>query len=250
MNPLRYLRLVFPALVFAGLAAAFTMRSNSTSARLTRIALLGIFLVSWPPVAWVVMWTLEAPYVDTLNPPFDAQAIVVLSGDFRPREAREPYLVPGPSTVTRCRRAAWLFHNWKQSDILVCAATVGVEPGNAEPAMEMSRLLQGWGVPKERILLETRGTSTYLQAVRAGELLRGRGISKVVVVTEAYHMARSLGSFRKTGMQAEASACGFRSFHGAYGVADFLPNPAAIGDIERAIREWTALAVYRLQGKI
>jgi uncharacterized SAM-binding protein YcdF (DUF218 family) len=114
----------------------------------------------------------------------------------------------------------------------------------------MRELLTGWGVPRERILLESEGTSTHEEAVECARILRARGQRKVVLVTEAFHMRRAAGSFRKQGIEVIEAPCGFRSTPVLLTPFHFLPGSGAIDSIEGAIRELGVLGYYKVTGRM
>ena len=48
----------------------------------------------------------------------------------------------------------------------------------------MAMLLEEWGVPKERILREVESRNTFENATNSLELMRKRGIGRVLLVTD------------------------------------------------------------------
>lgn len=246
---MRYLKLVFPALVLTTWAIAFYQRRNGRAARSLLLAATLLVACTLPPVAWVLNRTLEWEYVDGGHPAGDAQAIVVLSGGGWAAQPRQPYEMLGESTVLRCRHGAWVYHNWKATEVVVSGPRFSRAPQDRPISEAMAELLTGWGVPRERIVLESEGTSTAQEAALCARLLKSRGISRVVLVTEAFHMRRAAGSFRKQGIDVVAAPCGFRSTPQLQTPFQFLPGSGAIDDTEGAIREWAVLCYYKLTGK-
>ncbi len=62
------------------------------------------------------------------------------------------------------------------------------------------------GVPAEDCVLEEESRTTWENALRVAPLLRARGASKVLVVTDAYHLFRALRCFWSQGVKAEGAA--------------------------------------------
>jgi uncharacterized SAM-binding protein YcdF (DUF218 family) len=76
--------------------------------------------------------------------------------------------------------------------------------------------------------------------------LRVQGITRVALVTEAYHMLRAEGAFRKAGIEVIAAPTGFRAADFQGRPSDFLPNHKAIQYSDEALREWVAIAWYSI----
>jgi uncharacterized SAM-binding protein YcdF (DUF218 family) len=247
---MRYLKLVFPALLITTWGIAFIQRKNGRAARALCLTATLLLASTWPPVGWILNRALEWEYVDGIRPVSDAEAIVVLSGGGWAAQPRQPYEMLSESTVLRCRHGAWVYHNWKGAQIVVSGPRFSRAPQDRPVSEAMRGLLTGWGVPRERILLESEGTSTHEEAVQCARMLKGRGISRVVLVTEAFHMRRAAGSFRKQGMDVDEAPCGFRSTPVLRTVFQFLPGSGAIDSTEGAIRELAAGVYYKVMGKM
>ena len=111
-----------------------------------------------------------------------------------------------------------------------------------------ARLLQSFGIARERILLEGRSRNTFENAVYAKEVARPQPAERWLLITSAYHMPRAMGVFRKAGFAAEAYPVDWRT----RGNADMWRPFATVGDglrrTDTAIREWVGLVAYWLAG--
>jgi uncharacterized SAM-binding protein YcdF (DUF218 family) len=71
----------------------------------------------------------------------------------------------------------------------------------ARPEAEVMRVLAlGYGAPEAALLLETRSRDTIENALCTAALLRRDGLSRVVVVTDRYHLPRARLLFRHAGL--------------------------------------------------
>jgi uncharacterized SAM-binding protein YcdF (DUF218 family) len=189
---------------------------------------------------------LECWYVPRALPAGDAQAIVVLSADVRPPLPERPVPLPDNATYERCQYAAWLHKHWRQLPVLACG---GMGPYGGEAfSVAMRRVVEGEGVPPPMIWTEEKSRSTHENAVYGAELLHSRGIRKVVLVTEAYHMPRAERCFRKQGIEVIPAPCGFRKLHLQLGY--LLPGWKAIDEIELTLHESAGLVAYWMRGWI
>ena len=57
------------------------------------------------------------------------------------------------------------------------------------------------GVPAEAIWLQTESRNTYEDAVYSARLLKDKGVRRILLVTSAWHMPRSLGLFQAQGLE-------------------------------------------------
>lgn len=104
------------------------------------------------------------------------------------------------------------------------------------------------GIDEADLIVEDRSRTTHENAVECRRILESRRIRKVVLVTDATHMLRALGCFRKQGIEAVPSACAHRATQFPWGLSDFLPSVNAVPNHELVLHEWLGLAWYWLRG--
>ena len=152
------------------------------------------------------------------------------------------------STGIRCRHAAWLYtHGW-QVPIMTSGGPAGQ---GMNYAVLMESVLRKEGVPPEAIWKEGASSSTYESARNVAGLLLPKGIRRIVLVTEAYHMPRAAALFRRAGFDVVASPCSFRTkeFRGDW--QDWLLlSPRYSYMCESVIHEWLALAWSKVRGRL
>ena len=190
------------------------------------------------PAGALGVWTLERGYPQERLPGRDAQAMVVLASNFYAPNPPRPRSVPGWSTYLRCRHAAWLYREGWRMPVVAS----GGRQGDRVMAEIMRDALVAEGVPRESIWLEGESNSTQENAVFRAKLLLPRGIRRIVLVTEAYHMLRAERYFRKAGLEVEPAPCAYRSaeFDGRW--EQWIPNARCDQINENTLHEWLALA--------
>lgn len=248
-NGVRYLKLFYPLLVLAILWYAWKLPRGERCRKYVLTAALGLFIWSWFPVAWLNTYFLERPYRQASSAP-SVDAIVVLSGAAAAPTPPFPYGVLLESTVRRTRQAAHLAEQLPDTPVMACGPEFSGAPRHESVAHEMAELLVGWGVQPERIWLEEVGVSTASQSVEAAKILRARGVKKILLVTDAFHMRRAAACFRKAGFETFAAPSHIHSQSNMPRLADFLPSTSAVALNEEAMREWLALTVYKIRGVI
>jgi len=247
-NAVRYLKLIYPALLLAAAWGAWRLPRQG-SRRVVVLSLGALLALSWMPFSWLNNYLLEAPYRDIVAAPA-ADAIVVLSGASEPPSDRFPYTLALESTVRRTRYAAALALERPETPVLACGPGRDDDPSASSVAFEMGELLAGWGVERERIWLEEVGVSTASQSAEAAAILRAKGVRRILLVTDAFHMRRAEGCFRKQGFETYAAPSQFRARFDLPTLPELLPSPGDVRVNEEAFREWLALAVYKARGVI
>jgi uncharacterized SAM-binding protein YcdF (DUF218 family) len=228
--------LVFLMIGFAGWARIRKSRGSG----LVAIGLAGLFLISWPPVDWLLSRPLVARYSRGLAPMESAQSIVVLASSVSP----PPYSIPDAETYERCTRAAWLHTHGHPLPVLACGGGAPGKP-NSEA---MREILQTSGVPASMIWTERQSRSTHENAVYGAAILREHGFGTIILVTEAQDMLRAERCFRKEGLTVVPYPIAFR--HVGLTLEGWLPTWRVIARNERTLHETLGLAWYWLHGWI
>jgi uncharacterized SAM-binding protein YcdF (DUF218 family) len=230
--------------------------------RLQRLFLalaLGLLLVSsnhW--VARALARSLEWRYLPKKQLP-EAQVIVVLGG------ATQAAVYPRPSVEVngagdRVIYAAHLYRQGKAPHLLLSGGSIdwlspSREPDSA-PAVNMATLLEGMGVPKEAIWLESTSRNTYENAVNSRRILEPLGIRRILLVTSAMHMPRAVGVFERQGFDvipaptdfSITQAGGQSSPSLAAWLLDWIPSVDDLRMTSESIKEYLGILVYGLRG--
>ncbi len=109
---------------------------------------------------------------------------------------------PSPAMRRRVAHAVELFHRGAAASIVV---TGGRTVGTVPEAELMRDLAVAGGVPDTRIVMEPTAMRTLENATRCVEVMRARGWSRPLVVTDRVHLPRSLFAFRAAGIRARGS---------------------------------------------
>ena len=110
---------------------------------------------------------------------------------------------PSPVLTARLDHALDL---WKQGLAPVIVVTGGKRPGDrfTEATASANYLLER-GVPDDKILREVQGTNSWESLAAAARILRERGLSEVILVSDPYHALRIGGIARELGLTAHVS---------------------------------------------
>jgi uncharacterized SAM-binding protein YcdF (DUF218 family) len=100
----------------------------------------------------------------------------------------------------------------------------------------------------QRVALVEDGSNDTLQNAQfTSAQLRERGVTDVVLVTDAVHMPRAVRAFKPTALGIVPAPMRFYS-EAPMLVTDYLPSGEGLGKSQRALRELLGLMFYRLKG--
>jgi uncharacterized SAM-binding protein YcdF (DUF218 family) len=227
-------------------------KKTRISAILSSIALVLLLLSSNDIFSRLLVQSLERQYVPNGELP-TAEAIVILGGATRPKIAPRPWYEVNEAG-DRLLYGALLYKQKKAPLIVVTggrAEWLG-EGGNPE-SEDMAAILELMGVPREAIIQESQSFNTRDNAVNTRQILLQRNIRKVLLVTSALHMPRSMEIFRKIEIESIAAPTDFlagqsRNNKGFAVILDLLPSVDALKNTTNAIKEYIGLLVYQLAG--
>ena len=218
-----------------------------------------IWLFAMPLTSRQLIWGLEERSA-ALTPKAipQADAVVVLGGGLRPKlPPRQAVEVAegGDRLLTGLR----LMRQGKAPLLVTSGARVSFTAADPAPpeALWARDLAIELGLKPSQILLNPGSRTTAEEAQAIGELGRQRGWKRVLLVTSAFHMPRSLATFqRRSGLTVIPVACDYQLADRAhYGrvtpgsfVKDLLPDAEFLYLTTVALKEHVGLLAYRLKG--
>jgi uncharacterized SAM-binding protein YcdF (DUF218 family) len=199
-----------------------------------------LLLLSTPLVSALALRTLET-YPPLPPGPIagDAQAIVLLGGDATPVLAEYGDETVGPMSLERVRYAA----DVQRRSGLPVLVSGGVLAAAKRPVGELMRdvLAKEFRVPVR--WTETASRTTAENASLSAAILRREGVTKVLLVTHAWHMPRAVAAFERAGLVVLAAPTRATSAP-EWRVRNFLPSADALQRSNYALHEWLGRAWY------
>jgi uncharacterized SAM-binding protein YcdF (DUF218 family) len=213
---------------------------------ITGFALL--VLASLPIVAKMNLRLLEVdsalPMTELAQP--SAQAIVILAGGRNP-DAPEYDNVDTVNRLTleRVRYGAWL-HRHTRLPILVTGGNVFDSSRLAEAELMQQVLTEDYKIPAH--WLETNSRNTWENALYTQAILKEAGITRIYLVTQAFHIPRAKMAFEAVGLEVIPAPTGFLSRKNeASSPLDFLPSGSALMTNYYVAHEWLGILWYQLR---
>jgi uncharacterized SAM-binding protein YcdF (DUF218 family) len=249
--PFRYFikNLLLPPGIFL-LLLLFAWWLRHARPRLSRalfvIGLAGMWAMSLPIV---VQWSARG--LENIPPlPQDqwatlaqrADAIVILGSG---RERNDPSWGADIPTGVALERMRYAVRMSKASGLPILV-TGGLHYGEppSEAAIMAESLREDFGVTVRWQEGESR--TTWENATMTAAILQPLGIKRIVVVTQAWHMPRSVWSFEKAGFSVVAAPVGFLSVDNARPFGGWTPESRAIWQSGQLLNEAAGLVAYPL----
>jgi uncharacterized SAM-binding protein YcdF (DUF218 family) len=231
-----------------GVALLLT-RHGRSGRRLVVASLVLLAVLGLSPIGNALIIPLEQRF-----PPWDAArgapaGIIVLGGAISPDISLARNVVALNESAERLAVVAELARRYPDAKILFSGGTGALLYSEGIEADFALRLLQSFGIARERILLDSRSRNTVENAQFSKEIAQPKAGERWLIVTSAYHMPRAVGVFRKASFPVEAYPVDWRT----RGDEDVLRPFFTVGDglrrTDTAVREWVGLAVYWITGK-
>jgi uncharacterized SAM-binding protein YcdF (DUF218 family) len=249
------LKLFYPtSLAVILLVAAAVFRKRKGLSRVCYGLAVALLLVCGNGLIWRgPVRHLERQYLPS-GPLPHADCILILSGGLEWQMPPRPTVEVGEAG-DRLLYGAYLYRQ-RLSPLVIC--TGGIATGGWAPragADEMREFLSLLGLPKEAILTEGASSNTHEHAVNLELLFRDRKIKRVLLVTSAMHMPRSLGVFHKSCPNVEfvPAPTDFRLVDDPgrpwyRELVAFIPTPQNLVGFSEMMHEYVGMAYYRMRG--
>jgi uncharacterized SAM-binding protein YcdF (DUF218 family) len=199
--------------------------------------------------------SLERQYLPLVEPP-QADAIVILGGATRNHEP--PRIMPDLSDRgDRLVYGAKLYQEGAAPKIILTGGRIDWYGGDSSEAESMATILELFDIPRDDMILESRSLNTHDNAIFTKEILEQEQFKKILLVTSAAHMPRSLAIFRRAKIDAIPAPADFmvsdrNLIESRYSkqsrILSLIPTAESLDFTTQALREYIGMFIYRLRG--
>lgn len=237
-------------LIITGLTLVYLRRRHGPLVIAVGTALL--YVVSTQFISQLLVRSLEAPYFKPTELPANCSAIVVLGGCGMPMVP--PRTFPEISEAgDRLLHAARLYKMGIAPRVITSGGiVVGSFRQEVTEGEHNALLLREIGVDSSAIVIEKKARNTADHGPNIAAILDSLHLpKKIILVTSAAHMNRSLAVFRKHGYTVFPAATDFQS--NSYlidNIMDFLPSAWSLSNATSAFYEYYGIVGYKLLGRI
>lgn len=207
------------------------------------LAFVGLF-----PVGAVLGHALESRF-PPWNPARGApDGIIVLGGAIFPELSRQYGQAVLNSDGERIVALVKLARTYPDARIIYSGGDASLRGNMTAETSYVGPLLDGFGIARGRVTLESRSRNTAENAAFSNEIARPKPGERWLLVTSAQHMPRAIGCFRRAGFTVEAYPVAWRSARSP----SYWPGLGVGGNLARldsAATEWIGLIAYWLTGR-
>lgn len=228
-------------LLLAALGLAIQKRRPRAGKALAWTGVVTLLVLCTPYAAWLLERLASDDVLVDLAQARRAQAIVILGGGVR----RAPEF--GGETVSRLalERVRYGARLAKELGLPVLVSGGSVFGGTAEALLMKDALERDFGVPVR--WTESASRDTRENALHSADILKRVGVRRVVLVTHAYHMRRSVAEFAAVGLEPAPAPTDVIAPFGGASPADFLPSARSLYDSYLASHELLGQLAQRLR---
>jgi len=234
----------FTLLVLIAVGLGLVKRNRRVGLSLAWTGFGLLTLSSLPLFGGFLLFSLQGySALDFTSPSFpEAEAIVVLGGDqvVHAPELEGPAV--GPLTLERLRYAARLA---RKSELPVLTSGGHLQAVDRPLAALMADCMRD-DLGVEVRWIEGRSGNTIGNARGSAEILRVEGISRIYLVTHAWHMPRARACFVAQDLEVVCAPMGFRR-RPPLDPGDFMPSAKGLRETSFALYEWLGRAWYELR---
>jgi uncharacterized SAM-binding protein YcdF (DUF218 family) len=173
--------------------------------------------------------------------------IIVLGGSIAAELSAARGMAVFPSGADRLVAAAELARRYPDIPVIFTGGSSTLSQGDAREADFASDVFQRLGLAKDRVILERDSRNTVENAAFTKVLAAPKPGDQWLLVTSAYHMARSVGLFRHVGFSVQPYPVDWQTA----GSSDWFGFDRPLLGMSRtdtAVREWIALFVNWFMG--
>jgi uncharacterized SAM-binding protein YcdF (DUF218 family) len=234
--------LVLLALIFG------LMRLRGMGLLSSALAGLILFVTLYTSAGNYLLQGLEERFTKPQDPE-NLQCMIVLGGAFENEVNTVRHGIEFNAAADRFIEALRLAQKYPQSSILVSGGDGSISGIYEGDAVISARFFPLFGVGRERMVEETTSRTTFENAKNTKELLANQGLSNCLLITSGYHMPRSVGIFRKLGIDVVPWPTDYRTDGRERLGLDFTQPNRNSQNLATAIREWFGLVGYYLAGR-
>ena len=133
-----------------------------------------------------------------------------------------------------------------------------IDNSPSTPADDMATLMEMLGIPPASMIIQNQSLNTQQDAEFSCALIKENGFERVILVTSAFHMPRSVALFESQGCPVIPAPTDFSITQAGWEslshptlqefVLDLLPSYSHISTITKTMKEYFGMWYYQLTG--
>lgn len=204
-----------------------------------------LYLCSTGPFADYLMAGLERDYPSRAMSSIEPVDVIVVLGGAMRGDTHMGTLADLNQQADRLVYGAALYRAGKAPLLLLSGGGAAEVRTEAEMMRDIMLVM---GVPARAILQESRSRDTHDNAVFSAEILRSKGLGRILLVTSAFHMRRAKALFDAQGLEVVPAPTDFQRLVMGPKLPGWLPGVGNLYRSTYALREYAGYWYYRWQG--
>lgn len=215
---------------------------------LTLMGILLFYLLSISPVSNALMGPLESCHLPLKTIPLDSKyPVVVLAGGVKDLSWLGIGSEPSDTSLARLLYGIRLYRLIKDSSLIISGGSGDPGKTDISEADAMKEVAISLGVPSEDIVIERESRNTIESAAAIKKLVEKK---RILLVTSAYHMKRSVAMFRKMSVDVIPAPTDFISEQRGASLYTFIPTAGTLNASTIAFSEYLSFTWYGLTGQL
>jgi len=189
---------------------------------------------------------LETSYPPLKDKTVHADAIVVLTGGVS--DLSRLGLEPEPSDISleRLVKGVMLYRSLRRP-LIIAGGSGSLIHSEIPEADAMARAAVDLGVLEQDIVVENKSRNTLESAKAVRGLLKG---NRIILVTSAFHMKRSVALFKKQGFDVVPAPTGYLALNRPVSRYSYIPSAVGLSTSSIALSEHISFAWYSAIGDL
>lgn len=187
-----------------------------------------------------------------------ADVIVVLGGGTEP-DVNPRSMVEVNSAGDRVLYAVKLYQEGVAPILLLSGGDIDfLYDSPSTPADDMATLMEMIGIPRDQLLIQDASLNTQQDAEYSCAMIKERGYDKVILVTSAFHMPRSVALFEAQGCTVIPAPVDFSITTDSWEalthptieefIIDLLPSYTHLSSFTKTMKEYIGMLYYHFSG--
>ena len=242
-SPNRFLLL----LLFVGVCFLYLGREKLGKKFVATVTAILLF-TSLLPLETLMLVPLENRFPIPEPLPEKIDGVIVLGGSEIPMLTNIRGQVSLSDSVERLTTFVSLARRFPEAKLVYAGGQGAIDEQEYKSAHTAKLFFEQMALDTDRVLFDSQSRNTMENAQNALQLVKPEEREKWLLITSAWHMARSVGIFRKSGWQVIPYPVDFKTT----GTAEFylpIPSLARVNGFSNAIYEWIGLFYYWLLGR-
>ena len=230
-------------------AVLLVTRFRHAGSRILLIGVAALLALGYSPFANVLLLPLSERFPAWKSDGRTPDGIIVLGGAIDSDTSLARNSLEMDSSAERIVTMLQLARKYPDARIVFSGGSGTLLQDSASEAPIAGRLLESFGVARDRVVLEGSSRTTAENAIFTQRLVQPKPCEVWLLVTSAFHMPRSIGAFRKAGFDVEAYPVDWRTRGWGDAMTPFDKLSAGLARSDVAVHEWTGLVAYWLTGR-